>query len=373
VKSLERAPSDVAPSPAAVRDRAIDEAIHAPSDATARWPRRTLVGGMPGLVGVVDGIGIALPPRIRTNHDFPASFGTDDEWIRSRTGIVERRVAEPSVASSDLACEAARHAIAQSGGGDVRAVVVATTTPDHPMPGVAPIVASRLGLSAAAAFDVQAACSGFVYALAAGAGLISAGIADRVVVIGAEVMTRIVDPTDRATAVLFGDGAGAVVLRAGDPSELGAVGPFDLGSDGEHAHQLRVEAGGSRLPIGVDTERRRFLTMDGGHVFRHAVQRMVESSRRVLDRGELRIGDIDRFIGHQANARILKAVADQLGVAPDRRVCNVDRCGNTSAASIPLALMHAQPRPGERILLTAFGSGYTWGSAVLTWPSLPGR
>jgi 3-oxoacyl-[acyl-carrier-protein] synthase-3 len=318
---------------------------------------------------VLDGIGIALPPRVRSNSDFAASLETSDEWIRSRTGIIERRIADPEVASSDLAYEAARNAI-QPGQSDVGAVVVATTTPDHPMPGVAPIVAARLGLRETAAFDVQAACSGFVYALAAGSGLICAGVAQRVLVIGAEVMSRIVDPADRATAVLFGDGAGAVTLRAGDPGEPGAIGPFDLGSEGVHAHQLQVEAGGSRLPVCRETEHRRYLTMDGGHVFRHAVQRMTESSRRVLQLAGLHIDDIDHLVAHQANMRILKAVGDQLGVRPERRVSNVDRCGNTSAASIPIALAHARPRPGERILITAFGSGYTWGSTILTWPQL---
>lgn len=319
---------------------------------------------------VLDGLGVALPPTVRSNHDFAARLDTSDEWIRARTGIVERRVAGPDTAVSDLALEAGREAIQQSGNGDVRAVVVATTTPDHPMPGVAPIVAARLGLREAAAFDVQAACSGFVYALATGAGLISMGVADRVLVIGADTMSRIVDPADRSTAVLFGDGAGAVTLRAGDPGEPGALGPFDLGSEGAHAHRLQIEAGGSRLPLCRDTEHRRYLTMDGGHVFRHAVQRMTESSHRVLERAGILASDVDRLVAHQANARILEAVGDRLGIQADRRVCNVERCGNTSAASIPLALAHAAPRPGERILITAFGSGYTWGSTLLTWPQL---
>ncbi|HEX3761636.1 MAG TPA: beta-ketoacyl-ACP synthase III [Kofleriaceae bacterium] len=319
---------------------------------------------------VLDGLGIALPPTIRNNHDFAAHLDTSDEWIRTRTGIVERRVAGPDIAVSDLAFEAGRKAIQQSGNGDVRAVVVATTTPDHPMPGVAPIVAARLGLRDAAAFDVQAACSGFVYALATGAGLISAAIANRVLVIGADTMSRIVDPADRSTAVLFGDGAGAVTLHAGDPGDPGALGPFDLGSEGAHASRLQIEAGGSRLPLCRDTEHRRYLTMDGGHVFRHAVQRMTESSRRVLERAGVLVDEVDRFVAHQANARILEAVGDRLGIQADRRVSNVECCGNTSAASIPLALAHAAPRPGERILITAFGSGYTWGSTLLTWPYL---
>jgi len=311
-----------------------------------------------------------LPPRIKHNSEFSACLDTTDEWIRSRTGIIERRIADPGVASSDLAVEAGRAAIKRSGDGNIRAVVVATVTPDHPMPGVAPIVAGRLGLDTAAAFDVHAACSGFVYALAAGAGLIAAHIADRVLVIGAEVMSRVCNPRDRATAVLFGDGAGAVTLRAGDPNEPGAIGPFDLGSDGEFASQLRIEAGGSRLPVSDETERQRFLTMDGGHVFRHAVRRMTESSRRVLKHAGLSIDDVDRMVTHQANSRVMKAVGDQLGIQPERRVSNVERYGNTSAASIPMALANAEPKAGQRILITAFGSGYTWGSTLLTWPEL---
>jgi 3-oxoacyl-[acyl-carrier-protein] synthase-3 len=191
-----------------------------------------------------------------------------------------------------------------------------------------------------------------------------------VLVIGADTMSRIVDPADRSTAILFGDGAGAVTLRAGAAGEPGALGPFDLGSEGAHAHRLQVEAGGSRLPLCRDTEHRRYLTMDGGHVFRNAVHRMTESSRRVLERAGILVDEVDRLVAHQANVRILEAVGDRLGIQADRRVSNVQRCGNTSAASIPLALAHAAPRPGERILITAFGSGYTWGSTLLTWPQL---
>ncbi|MCY1033267.1 ketoacyl-ACP synthase III [Corallococcus sp. BB11-1] len=335
-------------------------------------PRGRRAARRPSVVAVLDGLGIAMPPRVMDNHEFASRLETSDEWIQSRTGIVERRIAGVDIATSDLAVEAGRAALRQGRGwgGEACAVVVATTTPDHPMPGVAPLVAARLGLATPAAFDVQAACSGFVYALAAGAGLISGGIAERVLVIGAEVMSRIVDANDRSTAVLFGDGAGAVCLRAGSPDEPGAVGPFDLGSDGEHARQLFVEAGGSRMPVTQETGGRRFLRMDGGHVYRHAVRRMSESSLRLLERANLEVDQIDRFVAHQANTRILNAVADRLGIPPARRVINVDRCGNTSAASIPLALAHAMPRPGERILITAFGSGFTWGSTYLTWPDL---
>ena len=324
------------------------------------------------MTAVLDGIGVAVPRRVMTNHDFAARLDTSDEWIRTRTGIVERRIAEPGVATSDLAFEAAQAALKSSpDGGEISGIIVATTTPDHPMPGVAPLVAARLGLGPVPAFDVQAACSGFVYGLASAAGLISAGIADRVMVIGADLMSRTVDQDDRATAVLFGDGAGAVTLRSGEPGELGAIGPFDLGSDGELVGALYIEAGGTRLPvIDAPNERRRFMKMDGRETYRHAVRRMTESSQQLLQRAGLEISDVDRFVAHQANLRILLAVADRLGIPAERRVSNVDRYGNTSAASIPLALADADIRPGERILLTAFGSGFTWGSTLMTWPDL---
>lgn len=322
------------------------------------------------MTAVLDGLGVAVPPRVVANDEFAARLNTSDEWIRSRTGIVARRIADATIATSDLAAEAAQAALKGFTGSEIGALIVATTTPDHSMPGVAPLVAARLGLGPIAAFDVQAVCAGFIYGLASGAGLIAAGVADRVMVIGAEVMSRIVNRDDRATAVLFGDGAGAVTLRAGQPDELGAIGPFDLGSDGEQARQLRVEAGGTRLPVTSPDDQRRFLTMDGKQVYRHAVRRMTESSQRLLERAGLEIDDVDRFVAHQANLRILMAVADRLGIPAERRVSNVDRYGNTSAASIPLALADAALRPGERVLLTAFGSGFTWGSTLLTWPDL---
>jgi 3-oxoacyl-[acyl-carrier-protein] synthase-3 len=322
------------------------------------------------VTAVLDGIGTAVPRQVVTNDDLAQRLDTSDEWIRTRTGIAQRHIADASTATSDLAFEAAEALLKTAPGSQVGALIVATTTPDHLMPGVAPLVAGRLGL-AVPAYDVQAVCSGFIYGLASAAGLIAAGIAERVMVIGAEVMSRIVDHDDRGTAVLFGDGAGAVTLRAGAPDELGAIGPFDLGSDGEHARQLFVETGGTRTPVvDADTQRRRFLTMDGKQVYRHAVRRMTESSQQLLDRAGLTVGDVDRFVAHQANLRILMAVADRLGIPPERRVSNVDRYGNTSAASIPLALADAGLRPGERVLLTAFGSGFTWGSTLMTWPDL---
>jgi 3-oxoacyl-[acyl-carrier-protein] synthase-3 len=323
------------------------------------------------VTAVLDGLGAAAPRRVVTNHEFADRLDTSDEWIRTRTGIVERRIAEPGVATSDLAVEAGQAALKSSGSGEVGAVIVATTTPDHPLPGVAPLVAARLGFGTVPAFDVQAACSGFIYGLLSASSFITEGVAERVMVIGAEVMSRVVDQDDRATAVLFGDGAGAVTVRAGRPDEPGAVGPFDLGADGEHAEKLCIVAGGTRQPIdAATTPGERFLKMDGRQVYRHAVRRMTESSQRLLERAGMQVGDVDRFVAHQANLRILMAVADRLGIPQERRVSNVDRYGNTSAASIPLALADAGLRPGERVLLTAFGSGFTWGSTLITWPDL---
>ncbi len=321
---------------------------------------------------VLRGLGTAVPAHAVTNDELAQQLDTNDEWIRTRTGIAQRYVADSEIATSDLAVEAGAAALKSADSASVGAVVVATSTPDYSLPATAPLVAARLDLGTVPAFDVGAVCSGFVYALASGAGMIAAGIAETVLVIGAEIMSRIVDPSDRGTAVLFGDGAGAVVLSAGEAGEPGAVGPFDLGSDGARADLLIVPAGGSRRRVDnqVLDERADCLTMDGREVYRQAVRRMVESSRVVLARAGLDVAEVDRFVGHQANARILDAVAKRLGITEERRVSNVERYGNTSAASIPLALADAGLQPGETVLLTAFGAGMSWGSTVLVWPDI---
>lgn len=323
---------------------------------------------------VLTSLGVAVPPRVVTNDDLARTLDTSDEWIRTRTGIAERRFVDPGVTTADLAVEAGANALAQRTDA-VDTVIVATCTADRLIPGVAPEVAARLGLAEAAAFDLDAACSGFVYALSVATGLIAAGIAEGVLLIGAETMTRVTDQRDRATAVLFGDGAGAVVLAPGQQGQPGAVGPFDLGSDGSGADLLEVPAGGTRQPLDADAIARRaqYLKMDGKEVYRQAVRRMVSSSLAVLDKAGLRPDEVDRLVGHQANARILGAVADRLGVPEQRRFLNVARYGNTSAASIPLALADADLVVGERVLLTAFGAGMSWGSALLSWPDLAAR
>ncbi|MGV9315106.1 beta-ketoacyl-ACP synthase III [Streptomyces sp. NPDC003691] len=329
-----------------------------------------------GRAAVLCGLAGWLPPRVVTNEELSRRLDTSDDWIRTRTGIGRRHFAAPGQATSDLAVEAGRRALRSAGTTQVDAVVVATTTPDRSCPATAPLVADRLGLAGAAAFDISAVCTGFVYGLASAAGLIAAGVADRVLLIGADTYSTIVDPDDRTNAIIFGDGAGAVVLRAGHAGEPGAVGHFDLGSDGTGEELIMVAAGGSRQrsadrPTAVQDH---YFAMRGKEVFRHAVTRMTASARATLTLGDRKVDDIDRIVPHQANLRILRSVAEDLGLPPERLVTNVESVGNTGAASIPLALADAVARrtihPGERILLTAFGGGLTWGSCLLTWPGL---
>lgn len=320
------------------------------------------------------GVGAALPAAVVTNDDLSRTLDTDDEWIRSRTGIERRHVAAPTEATSDLAIVAGRRALAAAGLDpiDLAAIVVATTTPDHPIPATAPLVAAALG-SDAAAFDVNAACSGFVYGLrVAGPLALAEG---PVLLVASEVLTRLVDPTDRSTAVLFGDGAGAVVLATSDDGAT--IGPFDLGADGTLADLLVTPAGGTRAPSTPSTlaDGGHWLQMQGSEVYRAAVAHMIESAQAVLDAAGMTAGDVDLMIAHQANLRIVEAVARRLGIDLDRCITTVSEHGNTSAASIPLAIDHALRAgqvPGDaRILLSAFGAGLTWGSCLLDWPTPP--
>ncbi|MGP3966796.1 beta-ketoacyl-ACP synthase III [Streptomyces sp. 6N223] len=324
---------------------------------------------------VLCGIGSYLPPRTVSNHDLAGRLDTTDEWIRSRTGIGNRHQASPGTATSDLAAGAAEKALKCADVDSVDSIVLATTTPDRPCPGTAPTVASKLGFRGVAAFDVSAVCTGFLYALATASGLVATG-AERVLVIGAETYSTIVDPDNRANAVIFGDGAGAVVLRAGRPGEPGALGAFDLGSDGAGRDLITVRAGGSeqRLSGAEPTHEDRYFVMSGREVFHKAVSRMADSVRTMLRRAGMGIEQIDRLVAHQANQRILLRLADVLGLPEDSNVSNIDAVGNTAAASIPIALAHGHANrlllPGHRVLLTAFGGGLTWGSTVLTWPDL---
>ncbi|OLR94118.1 beta-ketoacyl-ACP synthase III [Actinokineospora bangkokensis] len=323
---------------------------------------------------VLCGTGSHLPPRRVDNDELSRVLDTSDEWIRSRTGIGARHWADPGTTTSDLAAAAGARAVADAGVSEVDAVVVATTTPDRPCPATAPVVAGKLGLTGVAAFDVAAVCTGFIYGLATATGLIAAGAARRVLLIGAETYSSILDPADRTTSVIFGDGAGAVVLRAGEPGEPGAVGPFDLGSDGDGVDLITVRGGGAeqRLSGREPEPGDRYFAMAGKSVFWQAVRNMSKSARAVLDQAGWRVDEVDHLVGHQANLRILNRLADDIGIPRERSITNIAEVGNTSAASIPLALDQARAagrlRAGDRVLLTAFGGGLTWGSTTLTWP-----
>jgi 3-oxoacyl-[acyl-carrier-protein] synthase-3 len=333
------------------------------------------------MAAVIAGLGGWLPPRVVTNDDLCEVLDSTHEWIHTRTGIEERRMVDAGLSTRDLAVEAGVRALKSAGGAEVDGVVVATTSPDRLCPAVAPEVASLLGLPPVPAFDLTSACSGFLYGLATCAGLIAEGVAERVLFIGAEAFTTLVNAEDRTTAPIFGDGAGAVVLRRGEPGEPGALGPFDLGSDGALADLLAVPAGGSRqraasagLGHGEVPAGDWYLRMRGRPLYTQAVARMSASAREMLGRVGWSAADVDWFMGHQANARIVRAVAEELQL-PDHRVAvNIGRVGNTLAASIPLLLNDTAARgdlkPGDRVLLSAFGAGLSWGSTVLTWPEI---
>jgi 3-oxoacyl-[acyl-carrier-protein] synthase-3 len=326
-------------------------------------------------VAVLHGLGTAVPGRTVSNAELAPALGVSDEWIRRRTGITQRRVVEPGTTTADLAAAAGRNALKSAQTDTVDAVVVATTTPDRLSPATAPEVAWRIGVAPAAAFDVGAVCSGFVYGLATCAGLIAAGIAERVLLIGAETNSYFLEhtPETRGPAILFGDGAGAVVLRAGQAGEPGAIGPFDLGSDGDAADLIRIEDGGCRQRArGTAGSDGPYWAISGQEVYRRAVEHMTASSLRVLDAAGTKVDDVDRFVAHQANQRILDRVAEQIGIGEDRCLGNVATVGNTGAASIPLALGDAcrsdALQAGHRLLMTSFGGGLTWGSTMLSWP-----
>jgi 3-oxoacyl-[acyl-carrier-protein] synthase III len=321
---------------------------------------------------VISGVGAYAPGPAVSNAELVAAWpDADAEWIRVRTGVEHRHVLAPGEATSDLAVEAGRRALASAGSPAADALVVATNTPDQLSPAIAPDIAARLELGPIAAFDVGAVCSGFLYALGAAAGLIAAGTAGRVLVIGADAFSTILDPADLTTRAVFGDGAGAVLLRAGEPGEPGALAGLNLGSDGTRRTLIEVPGGGSRqrssgLPVKpADT----YFRMQGKAAFAQAVRRMAESARCTAARVGWLVDDADRFVLHQANARILAAVARALDVPPGRFVSTIARFGNTVAASVPMALASGGLRAGDRVLLAGFGGGLTWGSVALVWPA----
>jgi 3-oxoacyl-[acyl-carrier-protein] synthase III len=317
------------------------------------------------------GLGVAVPPYVLTNADLEELVETDDQWVTERTGIKERRIAGKDDSTALLGKRAAENALRVAGieADDVDLLVVATATPDYTLPSASCILQLELGMTRGAAMDVIAGCSGFVYALATASQFVSSGAVDTALVVGSETLSRISDYTDRGTCILFGDGAGAVVLRRGDKG----VNAFSLGADGNRSRLLLTPAGGSRFPANARTvaERRHFIVMEGREVFKGAVTAMAASSLEAIKRSGLEPGDIDLVVPHQANQRIIEATARRLKVPMANVVMNVARYGNTSAASIPIAMAEAweqgQIRPGQRLLLTAFGAGLAWGSLVLDW------
>jgi 3-oxoacyl-[acyl-carrier-protein] synthase III len=323
------------------------------------------------------GTGMYVPERVLTNADFERMVETSNEWILERTGIRERRISAPEQASSDLSLIAAQRALEMAciGPEDIDQIVLATTTPDRILPSCACTVQARLGAKNAAAYDVFAACSGFIYGLGVARGVIGTGLADTVLVIGVEQLSRIVDYTDRNTCVLFGDGAGAAVLRPCPPGE--GILSVSIHSDGVLGDLLEVPAGGSRTPASHETidQRGHFIKMKGKELFKVAVRGMEESLRRALEIAELTPDDLDLVIPHQANQRIIDATRERLGVPAEKVVMNIDRYGNTSSASIPISLDElvraGRIRPGDHVGFVAFGGGATWGASVSRWVNLP--
>lgn len=318
-------------------------------------------------VSVVRGVGGYLPERVLTNDDLSRMVDTDDQWIVERTGIRQRHIAADKELTSDLATRAAEKALAAAGmsADDIDLIVLATATPDFTFPATATIVQNNLGITRGAAFDVQAVCSGFVFALATADNYLARGQFERALVIGAETFSRILDWSDRGTCVLFGDGAGAIVLERQSAEEAGGRGVLSthLRSDGRYRELLYVDGGPST------TQTAGHLRMIGNQVFKHAVGKISESIREAAALAEVDVESVDWFVPHQANQRILTAVADRLGLAPEKVVSTVAEHGNTSAASVPLALAVAvedgRIKPGDLVLVEAMGGGLTWGAALL--------
>jgi 3-oxoacyl-[acyl-carrier-protein] synthase III len=318
------------------------------------------------------GVGRYVPDRILSNEDLEKMLDTTDEWITTRTGMKRRHIAAPDQATSDLALRAAQDALARASlkATDIDCFIVATATPDFLFPATACIVAYKLGAVGKAAFDVEIACSGFVYGLALASSLVRSGMYRRVMLIGAETLSKITDYTDRATAVLFADGAGAVILEASEKDSFLAC---ELGSDGTNPEVLYVPAGGSRVPINasVVTNKQHYLRMNGKETFKYAVTKMVESSLAALERANLTTADLSLMIPHQANKRIIDAAAKYLALPPEKVVIDIEEYGNTSAASIPLALWEAMEagrvKKDDIIVFVAFGGGLSWGAVTWKW------
>ena len=324
----------------------------------------------------ISALGCYTPPRVLTNQDLEKLVETNDQWIMERTGIRERHIAGPEMATSDMAIEAARCALAQRGidATEINAIIVCTVTPDYMFPSTACLVQNGIGAKGAWGFDLIAACSGYLYGLTVGAHLVAAGTHKKVLVIGSDTMSRIIDYTDRATCVLFGDGAGAMLIEPtgeedGDAGFIDFLGEVD-GSGGDF---LKMPAGGSRLPASHETVDRRlhYVHQEGGQVFKYAARKMHEVCRDLLERNQVKVEDVGIMIPHQANKRIITAAGDRLGIAPERVMVNIERYGNTTAGTMPLATRDAisegRLKKGDIVLFAAVGAGYTVGASLWRW------
>lgn len=319
------------------------------------------------------GIGSAVPDGVLTNSDLEKMVDTSDEWIRNMTGVVERRVAREGEATSDFATKAAKVALERANlePKDIDLIILATFTGDQPLPSTACLVQNALGCKGVPAFDLAAACSGFVYSLATADAFVRSGAYERILVIGADVLTRVTNWTDRSTCVVFGDGAGAAVVA---PVEDGqGLLAFELGADGSGAQSLRIDAGGSRMPCtpaNLDAHMDK-IHMEGREVFKFAVKIQGEATQSVLAKCGMTTADVDMVIPHQANIRIIESAVDRLGLPPDKLFVNIQEYGNTSAASIPIALDEAvgqgKVKKGDTVVVVAFGGGLTWAAGVMKW------
>lgn len=322
----------------------------------------------------ISALGTYVPPRLLTNADLEKMVETSDQWITERTGIRERHIVDKGVAASDLAVEAAKKALAERGiaASDLDAILVGTVTPDMFFPSTACLVQHKLGAKGVWGFDLSAACSAFLYALQTGTQFVATGAHKRVLVIGADVMSSIIDYTDRATCIIFGDGAGAVILEPADSDSLGMI-DFIHEVDGSGGCSLYMPGGGSLNPSTHETvdQKMHYVHQDGQAVFKFAVRKQTELCQKILERNGIKASDIDVFIAHQANKRIINATADRLGLRPESVVINIDRYGNTTAGTIPLAMDTARQegklKKGDLVLLASVGAGFTVGATLLRW------
>lgn len=325
----------------------------------------------------ITGLGVYLPEKRLTNADLEKIVDTSSEWIVQRTGILERRIAGPEETTFTMALEASRQALATANlqAEKLDMIICATSIPEYPFPSTASLVQHALGATRAAGFDLEAACAGFVYALSVARAYVLSGMAENILVIGSETMSRVIDWQDRGTCVLFGDGAGAVVVRSvrGSSESEGEIESVVLMNDGSKADCLVIPGGGSRNPASEESVKQRlhFIKMNGPEVFKSAVRGMSDACLLAAERADRKLADLDLVVAHQANARIIKAVQNRLGLPDEKVYQNLHRYGNTSAASIPIALYDAQQegrlKPGMRIAVAGFGGGFSWGATIIRW------